>query len=84
MSAQSPRKRRSPSTQAPRSVRTSVPLDVSTHVKLSALAAMRGMPAGALAAEFVREGVRSIVVIDKRRSADPVDSDSQVDRPDAA
>jgi hypothetical protein len=55
-------------------VKTSVPLDVGTHSKLSALASLRGMDRGALAASFIAEGVRGIVVIDKRaKSPDTVD-----------
>ena len=68
-------------------MKTSVPLDVGTHAKLAALAALRGMPAGALAAEFIREGVRSIIVIDKRKSAgqeDQANPSVEVNRPDAA
>lgn len=87
MSAQSPRRRKSAAAQMSRPVKTSVPLDVGTHAKLAAMAALRGMPAGALAAEFIRDGVRSIIVIDKARKANhegSVDPDAEINRTDAA
>jgi hypothetical protein len=53
----------------------SVPLDVGTHSKLSAMASLRGMDRGALAASMIAEGVRGIVVIDRQaKSADAADS----------
>lgn len=63
------RKRKVASTQDDRPVKTSVPLDVGTHSRLSALASLRRMSAGALAAEFIRDGVKSILVIDRAKSS---------------
>jgi hypothetical protein len=61
-------------------VKTSVPLDVGTHAKLCAAAALRGVDRSALAAEFVREGLRGVMVIDKKKSADhPDESDRRND-----
>lgn len=56
--------------QGDRPVKCSVPLDVGTHSRLAALASLRRMSAGALAAEFIADGLRGqVVVIDRRKPA---------------
>ena len=45
-------------------VRLSVPVDVPTHAKLRAISALRGVDASVLAAGFVRQGVRGVVLRD--------------------
>jgi hypothetical protein len=55
-------------------VKTSVPLDVETHAKLCGLAALRGVDRSALAAEFVKNGLKGVLLIDKRGGSDHVDS----------
>jgi hypothetical protein len=59
-------------------VRTSVPLDVRTHAKLCAVAALRGVDRPTLAAEFIRDGLKDDVVMDSRRKSGRV---SDEDRP---
>ena len=79
MSAQDSPRRRTPASAAARPpVKTSVPLDVNTHAKLCAIAALRGVDRSALAAEFIRAGLRGVLVIDKRNGSDHSgDSDRQ-------
>jgi hypothetical protein len=50
-------------------VKTSVPLDVRTHAKLCACAALRGVDRSSLAAEFIKAGLRDVVVLDSRRKS---------------
>ncbi len=79
MAAQSSRRRKTATAPDGRPVKTSVPLDVGTHARLCALAALRGMSNGALAAEFIRDGLKGIVVIDRRKPAGHVDPDVDVE-----
>ena len=65
-------------------VKTSVPLDVETHARLCAAAALQQRDRSALAAEILSEALRGIVIIDKRRSGDPVGSDYGERSTDAA
>jgi hypothetical protein len=50
-------------------VKTSVRLDVRTHAKLCACAALRSVDRSTLAAEFIRAGLRDVVVMDSRRKS---------------
>lgn len=78
MSAQENPRRRKQAPAAPqRTVKTSVPLDVETHAKLCGLAALRSVDRSALAAEFVREGLKGVVLFDKRGGSDHVDSSNR-------
>lgn len=71
---QNARPRKAASTQDDRPVKISVPIGVETHARLSALSALRRMPAGALAAEFIRDGLKTAgVVVVRRKSAEEVD-----------
>ena len=78
MAAHSTKRRKLVTTQDDRPVKTSVPLDVDTHSRLAAMASRRRMPASALAAEFIKAGVRSIIVIDRAKSAGRVIVDDEV------
>lgn len=71
------RKRKSSAPQPRKIIKTSCLLDVTQHARLSALASLRGVAISALIAEFVAEGVRSVLVIDKRSSADRGDLSSE-------
>jgi hypothetical protein len=74
-----PRRRKdAPATARPH-IKTSVPLDVGTHAKLCGIAALRGVDRAALSAEFIRMGLRGIVLIDKQNLSGPADL---VDRSD--
>ncbi len=70
--------RRSASAQAQRTVKTSVILDVETHVRLAALAAMRGVPMSAVMAEAIAGAVGTVVVFDRgAKATGRADSPSQ-------
>jgi hypothetical protein len=60
-------------------VKTSVPLDVETHAKLCGLAALRGVDRSALAAEFIKVGLKGVLLIDKRGGSDHVDDSDRRD-----
>ncbi|WP_169981409.1 hypothetical protein [Tautonia rosea] len=55
-------------------VRVSASLARGTHTRLSALASLRGCTISALIVEAVEEAVRGIVVMDRRKSSESVDS----------
>ena len=67
--------RRSAANQTQRTVKTSVLLDAETHVKLAALAAMRGVPMTTIMAEAIAGVVSSMVVFD-RAAKTPKEADS--------
>jgi hypothetical protein len=48
----------------PKIIRLSVPVDLHTHAKLLAVAALRGVERSELAAGFVKVGLRGVVVQD--------------------
>jgi hypothetical protein len=80
----SPRRRTSASAAPQKTVKTSVPLDVETHAKLCGLAALKGVDRSAMAAEFIRVGLRGVVLFDKRGGSDHVeDSDRREGRSSA-
>lgn len=58
--------RRSASPQTLRTVKTSVQLDVATHAKLAALAALRGVPMTTIMSEAIADAVSSMVVFDRK------------------
>jgi hypothetical protein len=62
-------------------VKTTVTLDAETHTKLVAAAALRGMDRSTVAAGFIRDGVKTVIVFDK--AMDSVQGDSK-DRPDVS
>ena len=67
---ETPRRRGTASAPARPPIRTSVSLDVRTHAKLAAAAALRGVDRSTLAADFIRVGLKDVVVMDSRRKSD--------------
>lgn len=65
-----PRKRTSAGPQARTSVKASLLVDVETHARWSAAAALRGMDRNAFAVEALKEALRGIIVVDRRKSSD--------------
>ncbi len=65
MSVESPQKPKSAVAFSRPTVKTTVELDVSTHARLAAAAALRGCGRSTLAAKFIKTGLKGIVVIDK-------------------
>jgi hypothetical protein len=65
-------------------VKCTVLLDLETHARLAAAAAMRRCDRSALAAGFIREGLRGVVVFDKGNPADRVDPASDEESATAA
>jgi len=63
-----------------RSIKTSLTLDADLHVRLAAASAMRGMSANAFVQEVLTEALKSIVVFDRRKGSDGVDSAHNGDR----
>jgi hypothetical protein len=57
-----------------RVVKTTVSLDVGTLAKLAACAALRGSSQSALAAAFIRDGLKGVVAFDKSMSSVSADS----------
>jgi hypothetical protein len=58
--------RRTPNLPAARPpIRLSVPVDVPTHAKLCALAALRGVDRSELAAGFIVAGLRHVVITER-------------------
>ena len=54
-------------------VKTTLSLDVELYTRLCAKAAKRRMGISALAVEFIRAGLRGLVVIDRVESSDAVE-----------
>jgi hypothetical protein len=73
VSARIPQKRKNVDASQSRTVKTTVSLDVATLAKLAACAALRGSSQSALAAEFIRNGLRGVVAFEKSGSVDPTD-----------
>lgn len=84
MATESPR-RRKPAAAAPRKlVKATVSIDVETHARWAAAAALRGMDRSAFAVEALKVALKGIVLFDRRSSPADVDSADDVDRSDAA
>lgn len=79
MSTQGSRK---PAKRKPADVSASVRLDVATYSRVSAAAANARVPKSTWMAKVITEAVQGIVVIDRRKSAGPVESSGEVDRPE--
>jgi hypothetical protein len=73
LAAQSPRRRASADPSAGKTVKATVSLDVATHARVSAAAALAGMDKSAWMNRAITEALKGIVVIDRRKSAGPVD-----------
>lgn len=78
MRSRIPQKRKGADASQGRTVKTTVSLDVGTLAKLAALAALRGSSQSALAAAFIKEGLRGVVAFEKSESSDRVEKS---DRP---
>jgi hypothetical protein len=65
-----PRRRKSAVTQAERTVKATVVVDVDTHVRWAAAAAMANMDRSAWAAAVIRDALRGVVVMDRRKTSD--------------
>ena len=74
MAVKSGQKRKGVDASPSRVVKTTVSLDVGTLAKLAACAALRGSSQSALAAAFIRDGLKGVVAFDKSLSASSVDS----------
>jgi hypothetical protein len=77
--------RRNPAgSQARKTVKTSVSVDVSLHAKWSAAASLRGMDRNAFAVEAITAATKGIIIIDKsRKHAGEADPSGEEDRPAA-
>lgn len=82
------RRRNAADSQPIRSVKCTVVIDVDTHAKLAALAALRGCDRSTIAADAIRAAVASVVVFDravgKRKPSDQPDLSGEVDRTEEA
>jgi hypothetical protein len=65
-------------------VKCTVILDVATHARLAAAAALRGCDRSTFAAEAITEALKGIVVFDRRNPDDHVSPSGEVDRETAA
>ena len=65
MSDQSPQKPKVVGAVSRPTVKCTVLIDVSTHSRLAAAAALRGCSRSTLAARYIKAGLKGIVVIDK-------------------
>ena len=78
-----PRKRKAAAPQAVRRVKATVLLDVGTHARLAAAAALRGLDRSTYAAELISHGLRGVVAFDKKLNvAGQGDPASEEDRAD--
>ncbi len=69
--ASAPRTRKSATPHAGRSVKASLLVDVETHARWAAAASLRGMTNNAFAVEALKEALRGIIVVDRRKTAGP-------------
>ena len=76
MAAQTPRNRKSADVQASRIVKCSVSLDVATHARLSAAAALEGIDKSTYMSRCIIESLKGIVLFDRRSSTGRVDLSS--------
>jgi hypothetical protein len=70
VSSPAPRKRKTAVPQGRTSVKASLLVDVETHARWSAAASLRGMDRNAFAVEALKEALRGIVVVDRRKGSD--------------
>jgi len=85
--ATQPAKRRGPASPAARKfVMASVKLDVATHARVAAAAALAGIDRSAWIAKAINEGLTGIVVFDRRapKGSGADDGDTVMDRQDEA
>jgi hypothetical protein len=68
------KKRRIAESQASRTVKVSTSVDVATHARLCAAAALRGVTITTLIGDAIAESLKGIVAFDKRgKLGDPTD-----------
>ena len=73
--SEKPTARRKTADKSPsKPVKCTVLLDVETHTKLAASAAMKRMDRSTLAASILREGLRGIVAFDRHAPRKPADN----------
>lgn len=72
--ATAPNRRKSAVTQAERTVKATVVVDVDLHVRWAAAAAMAGMDRSAWAAAVLKDALRGVVVMDRRKTSDRSDT----------
>ena len=77
MASQTPQRRKPADSQAGRTVKASVVLDVGTNARLAAAAALEGIDKSTYMARVITESLRGIVVFDRRKSADGADPSAQ-------
>jgi predicted transcriptional regulator len=65
-----------------RYVSASVRLDVGTHSRLSAAAALAGMTKTTFMEKAITDALQGIIVIDRRKAAGQGDPSGEEDRPD--
>lgn len=76
-----PRRRKTAVPQTERTVKATVIVDADTHVRWAAAAALANMDRSAWAAAVLREALRGVVVVDRRKTAGQPDTS---DRPGKA
>ena len=67
---------------AGKTVKATVCLDVGTHARVSAAAALAGMDKSAWMGRAITEALKGIVVIDRRKTAGRADLSGDEDRPE--
>lgn len=78
VAAQTPRRRKIADPSTTKFVKATVLLRVEVHARLAAAAALRGVDRSTYAAECIENGLKGIVVIDRRRKPDDhVDSSDE-------
>ena len=84
MATESPRRRKPAVPAKRRTVKTTVSVDVETHARWAAAAALKGMDRSAFAVEVITEALKGLVLFDRRSSPVGVNLSDSVDRTDAA
>lgn len=80
MAVRTGKRRRSADPQAVRSVSASVRLDVNTHARVAAAAALAGMDRSAWINRAIQEALGGLIVFNRVKSSDDVDLAGEVDR----
>jgi hypothetical protein len=80
MATPAPRRRRSAAPPVSNTVKASLIVSRDLHSRWHAAACLRGVTANAIAVEALTEALRGIIVVDRRKTADPVETE---DRPAA-
>lgn len=67
-----PRRRKTAVPSVERSVKATVVVDVDTHARWAAAAALAGVDRSAWAAGVIKEALRGVIVVDRRKTGEPV------------